>query len=233
MDISTYMISKTIFVIILITIIFIYYIIKSKKNDSKKAEEFIDGLYDTLKEEILDIISNIDAEDFSTFDEFKDNIISSIFSRLKEYILNIVKEEKGSIISIAVSKIIENESFIEEAIEKIINHYAVDEKINSIWVKKLEKTSKSISEEDEKLQKEFSDESKYIESITNNELSDATVDTPAQEELDKLNPQIDISDSDINYDPESDDSVELLEDNTFIDANGRKRSKSTGRFVKE
>ena len=232
-DINIYIIAKLILSITLFAIVFIYFIYKSKNSNSKKAETFIDGLYDVLKEEMLSIITNINPQDFTTFDDFRELAVSSIYTKLKEYKLDIVEKEKDPLLNIAVIKIIENESFIEKSIEQIINNFNIDERLDAIWNKKIEKESDSIKEEDKKLQKDFSDESKYVESVDISKLPDANIEEPTQEELDKLNPQIDISDSDVEYDPENDESVELIEDDTFIDSNGRKRSKSTGRFVKE
>ena len=83
-------------------------------------------------------------------------------------------------------------------------------------------------EEDKILQDKFKDPDQYIEDSTTSDLPPVEKTEPTAEELSKLNPP---KDEEEEYDPE-DESMEIVDDDTYIDDKGRKRNKTTGRFVK-
>ena len=90
--------------------------------------------------------------------------------------------------------------------------------------------SLKMVEDDNNLQEEFSDQEKYIEESTDDDLTHGEmVNKPTEEELNELNPQVDEEEE---LDPKNDPSVEVIDDDIYYDKSGRPRSKKTGKWVK-
>lgn len=207
----------TVFVIIAIVIR-----LKSNTNGEKSAKLFLEGLSDTFYNKIVDIITNIDIDSYTCIEEFQASVLNDIYDSTWDYVeAQLAESSESDIVSTMMRKVL-NREFVSKFVDNIIDTYQIQDKLDSMW------KNKSEEKKDENLQEEFEDSEKYIENLSNDELEPAKEIQPTEEELAALNPP---SDEEKEYNPEEDNSVEIIEDDVFIDGNGRKRSKSTGRFV--
>lgn len=201
---------------------------KPSANDKQEAENFLKGLSETFYNKILDIVSNIDIGSFSSLEELEISILNDIYDELWKYTEEELKEaSKTDIITAMVLKVL-NKDFVIKFIDTLITEYEINDKLASKWNKKIEAVVENSETEDKELQEKFENSNDYIEEFSEDDLKPAEEIVPTEEELAMINPP---TEEEKEYNPEEDNSVEIIEDDTFIDSNGRKRSKKTGRFV--
>ena len=212
--------------------IFIQFKFKKSTESKNDALDFLNGLADTFYEKMLEIISNIDISKYSSLEEAEADIIAQVYDCIWNYVNETLKNEKD-IISISVLKIVDKD-FVIKFINSLMEIKNISGRIENLWTTNQIETAKSVFEdsvkEDEEKQKQFSDSSKYNDTFDESDLNPVSNTEIDKKELEKLNPP---KDEEEDYNPETDESVEVIpeEESFFFDKNGRKRDKSTGRFV--
>ena len=217
-------------VVLIFIIIAVIIRIKTKPSayDKEAASNFLNGLSETFYNKMMEIITNINFSEYDSLIEMEADIIKQIYDSVWDYTeVELAKAAKSDILTAVALKLLDKNSvlkFVDELMEK----YEIAQKLETAWAEDFEKRTKGLAEKDTELEKTFSDESQYIENVSESDLKPAEQIEPTEEELASLNPPLDEVD---DYDPENDESVEVVEDDTYIDKNGRKRSKATGRYV--
>lgn len=219
-----------IFILICIIIaLIIRFKTKPSIYDQESATNFLNGLSDTFYDVISDIIENINFDDYDSLVELENDIIEQIYDTILNYTKDYLNQAaKDDIITSIVFKLLNNEDRIIQFIDELIRKYDVTKKLEGAWAENFKIKTANISEADSELEEIYSDKSQYIETVSDKDLIPAKDVLPTDEELQNLNPP---SEEDKEYDPENDDSVEVIDDDSYIDKQGRRRSKSTGRFV--
>lgn len=220
--------------IVILVFIIIAIIIRMKTNpsayDKEMAQNFLNKLSDTFYKKIVEIVNNIDLFSYSSVEELETSILTQIYDAVWDVVQKELEEQSQKDILTALSLKVINKDFVIQFVDKIIDNKSIMVNLTNEWVvSHIEESSKESCKEDEALQKKFSDSNEYNENFDVKDLPPAQEIVPTEDELAELNPP---SEEDINYSPEADDSVELIEENFTIDSNGRKRDKLTGRFVK-
>lgn len=217
-------------IIILFFVIFsIVYRLKTKPSavDKQKAEEFLEGLSGAIYKKMIDIVNNVDINKYESLMDFEANVIADIHVSIKEYIQEKLEENlENDFLSALTLKVID-EDFIKSFIDKVIYINNINTTIESRYSTKSEELVESIEEEEKELNDKFSSD-EYNEDFDTNDLPPASNQEPTAEELAALNPPKEEDDGIYN---EDDISVEEIEDDTYIDTRGRRRSKKTGRYV--
>lgn len=228
-------------VLLVIGTIFVIYTVK-KSGNKQEANDFLEGLADELKKLILKIIKSFSVEDLENLTEeniakIETDILKQIYDTCWNYITCIVEknlDKNQDFFTQAVLALLQNKEFIEEFIRKLINSENITQIIHSkatvLSEENIERKLEVVEKEDKDLQEEFSDQEKYIEELTDNDQTHGEdISEPTEEELSKLNPQVDEPE---DLDPENDISVEVVNDDIYYDKSGRARSKKTGKWVK-
>lgn len=230
--------SKMLFTIIgailLVICVIVAIVIRGKSNkptvaDKITAKEFLEGLSEVFYNKMLEIVNTVDITKFDSIEELEVSLLSDIYSACWTYTEEQLAEHaQEDILTAMVLRIIDKD-FVTKFIDELINNKEINRMISEMWDSKFEVVSEEVIEEDNKLIEEFSNTEEYVEEFNENVLEEAKEVIPTEEEIAVLNPQLEVDE--VEYDPETDTSVEVIEDDVYIDENGRKRSKSTGRFV--
>ena len=208
---------------------------RPSSSDKKAAEEFIKGLSDTFYKTMLDIANSIDPKEFSNIEAFEESILKRIYSDIYDYTESKLKEAASTdIISAMVLKIIDKE-YIINVIDTIYKNGNIENIIKDIWAKNFEE---KVSEMESNIQDVAighdvnGNEIIYTGSDYNEDFDEKN-DLPLAEEeeidpeaLSKVIPPSDDEEPSFNEDLIDED------DDIFIDKNGRKRDKKTGRYTK-
>lgn len=217
--------------VILICII-VAIVIRYKSNpsaiDKESAKKFLDGLSDTFYDKIMDIINNIDFSKYNSLVELEADVLNAIYETIWNYVEEELKDTAKTDILTALALKVLNKDFVDKFVEDLINKLNIEWKLEAAWSKNhnFDDKVKEIQNNDVS---EFTGND-YVEDSSSVELEPATEEKIPEEALKKLIPQ---SDDEEVLDPENDNSVEVVEDdsNVTIDSKGRKRDKKTGRFV--
>ena len=215
----------------------------AKKSGSKQeALDFLEGLASELRNKIIEFISSITIDDLKDLDnvdveDVEQYILSHIYEITWAYVKRVVQdniETNKDFFTKAVLALLENKEFIENFIRELITNKGINTTINErsmqLSFETVRERSLKMVEDDNNLQEEFSDQEKYIEESTDDDLTHGEmVNEPTEEELKELNPQVDEEEE---LDPENDPSVEVIDDDIYYDKSGRPRSKKTGKWVK-
>lgn len=191
------------------------------------ATKFLEGLADTFYEKIMEIINNIDFSKYNSLVELEAGILNDIYDTVWEYVESQLQEASKSDILTTLALKVLNKDFVNSFVDNIISQYNINEKLEAAWAEHFEeKTAELEATADES---EFTG-SDYVEEASDTDLAPAQEEEVSEEELAKLNPQ---TDDGIELDPETNAAVEVVEDedDVTVDKNGRKRSKTTGKFV--
>ena len=229
-------------VIAIIAVVFIFYRVK-KSGEKQEATDFLEGLYEELKLLVLKVIKSFSIEDIEHIDKdtivkIENAILKEIYNTCWNYVKNVVEKNLDAnkdFFTQAVLALLENKEFVEEFIRKLINAESINDiihtKATTLSDESAEKVLEQNEEEDKELQKEFSDQEKYIEELKDEDQTHGEeIEAPTEEELAELNHQVDEPEE---LDPENDPSVEIIEDDDiYYDKSGRPRSKKTGKWVK-
>lgn len=217
--------------VILICII-VAIVIRYKSNpsaiDKESAKKFLDGLSDTFYDKIMEIINNIDFSKYNSLVELEADVLNTIYETIWNYVEEELKDAAKTDILTALALKVLNKDFVDKFVEDLINKLNIEWKLEAAWSKNhnFDDKVKEIQNNDVS---EFTGND-YVEDSSSVELEPATEEKIPEEELKKLIPQ---SDDEEVLDPENDNSVEVVDDdsNVTIDSKGRKRDKKTGRFV--
>lgn len=203
------LIGGLVLLVLIITAIVIRLSSDSYKNGKESATSFLASLTNTFYNSIIEIINGIDLSSYSTLIEFETDVLSQIYDKMWDFVEGQIAEAAKTDILSAVALKILNKDFLTKFIDDLIEQNQILDKIMDRWNSKIETTSESMVEEDKKLQETFSDSKQYNEESSYNDLPPVEETVIPEEELSKLNPQMDeIQD----YDPETDSSVEVVEE---------------------
>lgn len=203
------LIGGLVLLVLIITAIVIRLSSDSYKNGKESATSFLASLTNTFYNSIIEIINGIDLSSYSTLIEFETDVLSQIYDKMWDFVEGQIAEAAKTDILSAVALQILNKDFLTKFIDDLIEDNHILDKMVDRWNSKIETTSESMVEEDKKLQETFSDSKQYNEESSYNDLPPVEETVIPEEELSKLNPQTDeIQD----YDPETDSSVEVVEE---------------------
>lgn len=226
-NIVTYIGGLVILLFIIIAIV-IRFNKKESIYDKEAAVNFLNGLSDVFYAKILEIIDKTDFSKYESFPEMEVDIISQIYDSIWEYTEKELEEaSKADVITAMVLKLIDKNTVIK-FIDKIFDEHDIYDKLQDIWIGDFKVRLAKLDNGNADLEESFSDKSLYNENFSNENLESAVEEQPTEEELSNLNPP---TEEEKEYDPENDSSVEVLDDDVYIDKKGRKRSKTTGRYV--
>lgn len=230
--------SKMLFTIIgailLVICVIVAIVIRGKSNkptvaDKITAKEFLEGLSEVFYNKMLEIVNTVDIAKFDSIEELEVTLLSDIYDACWSYTSDQLTEHaQEDILTAMVLRVIDKD-FVTKFVDELINNKDINRMISEIWDGKFKVISEEAVEEDNKLIEEFSNAEEYVEEFNEEVLEEAKEVVPTEEEIAELKPQLEVDE--VEYDPETDSSVEVVEDDVYIDENGRKRSKSTGRFV--
>lgn len=205
-------------VILVLIIIAVVIRLKNKpitEEDQKSAQEFLEGLSDTFYQNIVDIINNIDFQNYQSLPELEVDVLNTIYDNTWNYVEEQLKDISKTDVLTALALKILNKEYVERFIDGIIEKYDINNKISEAWDKYFSAKEKEVEEEDKKLQEQFSDDEKYItEESTPEDLPPVEKEEPSEEELKNIIPP---SEEDPNYDASVDDSVEVLDETTTVE----------------
>ena len=221
----------------------VYFRYKKSSAGREEATKFLDGLKDALYNELVDIIKTFNYDDYDSLVGIESEIIIKMTDAAKVFITKEL-EKSQDLLSIIALKALTPE-FIDKFVDLIINKIDIVKSVDEITNIKLEERFKEFEDEDESLQKDYSDGSIYyidedevvpLEIAKEQELKDSDDNglaergfvLPNKKELESLNPQ---TDSEESYDA-TDESMEIIADNTYVDSRGRLHDKATGKFIK-
>lgn len=221
--------------VILLICVALAIIIRAKSNkptvaDKITAKEFLDGLSDAFYNKMIDIVNTVDITKYDSIYKLEADLLSEIYDACWTYTDQQLSEHKEEdILTAMVLRVIDKE-FVIKFINELFTNKELHVKIEELWNNKFNLVSEEVIKEDDALIEEFSNPEEYVEEFNEAELEEAKDIVPTEEEIAALNPQVEIDE--VEYDPETDTSVEIIEeDDVYIDKKGRKRSKSTGRYV--
>ena len=202
---------------------------KPSAYDKESAQNFLLGLGDSIYEKMVEIVSNFDVSSYSSIEEFEVDVLGVIYDDIWDYVTECLEENsKNDILSAMAVKVL-NKDYVIKFIDHIAEEYDLENKISDIWFNVFKSKTEGIEDVDNALPDDLANQKNYIENVTENDLVPAQEVVPTEEELASLNPP---SDDEKDYDPENDSSVEIIEeDDTYLDSRGRKRSRTTGRYV--
>ena len=201
---------------------------KPTQADKDSAKQFLEGLEDVFYAKMIDIVTCLDISKYGTLEEFEADILSNIYESVWKYVEEQLSDQAKTDVLTALALKVLNKEFVDSFVAALITKYNINDKINTVWVSNFEEKCKSIEEAETESSTVYTDSELYNESF-NDELEKAKEVVPTEEELAALNPP---TEEEEVYSDE-DESVELIEDDEYYyDANGRKRDKATGRYVK-
>lgn len=213
---------------IIIGVMIIRYKSKPTIYDKDQAEKFLKGLSDAIYEKIVNIINNFDISIIESIEDFQASILIDIYNTIWDYVEGELKVAAQKDILTAMALKVLNREYVEQFLDILMKENGLVDKMWDKWNRFIEDKSGKIEEQDQSLQQQFSDPEQYNEDFDPKDLPVAEEQEIDKEEIEKIIPPID---EEPEYDEESDSSVEIVKDDTFIDARGRRRSKTTGRFV--
>lgn len=197
---------------------------KQSADGEKQAKEFLNGLSEVFQYEMIEIVNNFDFKLYNSLEEAEAAILLSIYETIWEYVsLELEKISKNDILSALTVKVL-TKDFVSNFVSNLMTNNKISEKIEEHWVEKVKNINDEVEKIDKELQVEFDNPELYHEEVDVSDLPVAEVKEEVEEPEN--------IDSEQDYDPEMDNSVELVEDDKyFYDKNGRRRDKETGRFV--
>lgn len=188
----------------------VFFVLRSK--DKKKAMAFIEGLGAAILDIVLDTIThaNPSQEPDYTLGDFEAELIENIYNKVWDYVKKEAEESaEVDVITKTIFKYIDKESVVK-FIDKLFEDKDINSKIAQHYSEKRVAIEEKAIEENEALDKEYSDQTQYSENVDEDkDLAAAEEVVPTEEEKAAINPPKDEEDD--KYDPE-DDSQELLPD---------------------
>lgn len=190
--------------ILFLCIIVLVIIIELKRySDKKKVEDFINGLGDKILEIILETINDINPKGFSNLENFRNIVLQNIYSAVWDYVAYTAEDAvEVDQITRTVFKLIDKETVVD-----FIDNLEIDDLIAKAYNKK------DIPELEEEVEEDYSDQTQYVEDVTEMELPPAEEKEIPEEELAKIIPPKDEEDENIDME---DDSMEIITDKKMI-----------------
>lgn len=217
--------------VIILCFIIVAILIRFKTNkasyNKNEVKEFLNGLSNVFYDKVVDIINNIDFSVYGSLEEMETAIISEMYDTIWEFVESKLKElSKTDVVTAIILKTLDKK-VVEDFLEEWMNDNEIINKLEARWNDNFKSNVEETVENDKKLQEEFSG-SDYNESFSEEDLAPAAERVEiSNEEMASLVPP---SDDEEEYNPD-DESMEVLDDDTYVDDSGRKRSKTTGRYV--
>lgn len=183
-----------------------------KSSDNKAVDKFINDLADKILEIVIETIDDINPNDYVDFYKFKNQLISNVYNAAWDYVSYTAQEAvEVDQITKTVFKLI-NRDTVSKFVDTLLENNGIYDKIQYKYVgKNIEKMYED--KEDEKLQKEYSNQELYFENVNNEDLVPAKKSVLSAEELEKINPPKDEEEEYVNI---NDDSVEIIVDDKEI-----------------
>lgn len=199
-------------IILLIILGVTVYIGLKKSGDEKAVENFINGLTDTIFDIVLETIGDVRPEDHLTFESFRDTVINNVYAAVWDYVSYTAEEAvEVNQLTKAVFQLIDEQTvvnFTNSLLETKNLRQSIQDIYGSHKIRELIDDT-----EDEQLQEEYSDQTKYVENISDIELAPAEERSIPDEELSKIIPPVENEDEFIDLD---DESVEIIVDRKEI-----------------
>ena len=214
-------------VLIFGTIVYLKYKLSPNADDKEKAKNFLIQLKDDLYDLMINTIIEFDYSKYASISEMEIDVINSVIDTCKTSIRKEIEESKD-LLSVLVLKCLDSE-MIEKFIMDLIKEFDINDKVNTKIGEVVKDRYAEAEEEDKELVNKFSDQSLYVEEeLPIEDLPPAEKPVVNPEVLANLNPQVD-EEEEFNSE---DESMEIVDEETYVDTNGRLRSKSTGQYVK-
>ena len=200
---------------LVVLLIFVFVIVMElrKSSDKKAAINFLQDLGDEILDVILRTISETSPKDFKSLEDFNNHLVEKIYNQVWDFITE--KASSDNVIdkvTKAVFTYVDGDTLVK-FINDIMEQNGITDKIaNDFAAYSIEEHSDSIVEEDKKLEEEYSDKDKYVETSNDDELAPAEDKDPTEEEIAAINPQ---REEEEDFDAE-DDSMEIVTDKKEI-----------------
>ena len=200
---------------LVVLLIFVFVIVMElrKSSDKKAAINFLQDLGDEILDVILKTISETSPKDFKSLEDFNNHLVEKIYNQVWDFITE--KASSDNVIdkvTKAVFTYVDGDTLVK-FINDIMEQNGITDKIaNDFAAYSIEERSDSIVEEDKKLEEEYSDKDKYVETSNDDELAPAEDKAPTEEEIAAINPQ---REEEEDFDAE-DDSMEIVTDKKEI-----------------
>lgn len=200
--------------IILLAILAFTVVMQLRKSSGKKAvSEFLNSLSNKILETILNLIKESDPGKYTCLADFETATLNAIYDNVWELVGDYAQSSDAISVPIkTIFKYIDGDTLVD-FINDMISANGIDEVIfNKYTSYSIEENEEAVLNEDKALAEEYSDDNKYIENSTDEDLAPAEDKEPTAEEVAALNPP---SDEEEAFDVE-DDSMEIVVDKKEI-----------------
>lgn len=180
-------------------------VIKKKNNNTQAAIEFLEGLGDELLVIIVKTVKEIDPATIDSIEEFEVIVLNSIYDKTWDYVENQIntKLDDDSLMKTIMS--IVDKEYVIKFIDQLCERTGITDSIQGEYAAYRLSVNKP-EEQEAAMIKEYSDDKKYHEEASDEDLAPAVEPVHSEEEIAALNPQRDEEES---YDVE-DDSMEMI-----------------------
>ena len=180
-------------------------VIKKKNNNTQAAIEFLEGLGDELLVIIVKTLKEIDPATIDSIEEFEVIVLNSIYDKTWDYVENQIntKLDDDSLMKTIMS--IVDKEYVIKFIDQLCERTGITDSIQGEYAAYRLSVNKP-EEQEAAMIKEYSDDEKYHEEASDEDLAPAVEPVHSEEEIAALNPQRDEEES---YDVE-DDSMEMI-----------------------
>lgn len=180
-------------------------VIKKKNNNTQAAIEFLEGLGDELLVIIVKTVKEIDPATIDSIEEFEVIVLNSIYDKTWDYVENQIntKLDDDSLMKTIMS--IVDKEYVIKFIDQLCERTGITDSIQGEYAAYRLSVNKP-EEQEAAMIKEYSDDEKYHEEASDEDLAPAVEPVHSEEEIAALNPQRDEEES---YDVE-DDSMEMI-----------------------
>lgn len=234
------MIVSIIFVILLAGFLFFNY--KRKKDAENEAYNFLNGLKDTIMNKMYQFIKDFKYDEYESLVGIELDLINQLTLEAEDYIQD--ELEKNYPVLSALTRKVFTPGFIDNYISKLINGIDLEASIEEQLGDRYKTLFDKFESEEKELDAQYSNDELYYEDDTevkleevkeeelpendDNGLKERGFVKPNKKEESELNPQVE----DEEQFNSNDESMELIDDNTYVDSKGRLHDKSTGKYIK-
>lgn len=207
METWTPVIVGLILVLIFGTVVYLKYRLSPKQEDKEAAKNFLLQLKDDLYALMINTIIDFDYTKYTSIAEMEIEVVNSVIDTCKQSIKNAIKDSQD-ILSVLVLKCLDND-MIEKFILQLIEEYGVKDRVDTKIGEIIKDRYAEAEEEDKALTEQFADQDLYVEEeLPVEELPPAEEVEVSEEELAKLNPQVD-EEEEFNA---ADESMEVVDE---------------------
>lgn len=191
-------------------VIYLAFSQSKNKETVAKADEFLKGLSEKLIDLAIQTAETFDPSKYTDFLDFEKDVLNSIYDVSWDYIQTYIatySDEQGNRLAAAIIKMIDKD-YVINFIKDLLDGDGFFVNLNNRFsATKIEKLENVVNAEDKKLADEFSDQTKYVEDGSDDELPPAKDPEYTEEDLANLNPP---SDTEEEYN-ENDPSMEIVD----------------------